>query len=534
MNVNTTSEAPRKIFTLLSILGIGMLVLNILIRFSGHHVWDDAFMFYRYAHNWINAGIFSWQPGGETVYGPTSLVHTWIVGFFHLVLGERPAIVLICSSLSAGVACFLIIWKLVSVSSSGLEKSLPGFSLAFTSLSFGLACPFVSTHFVSGMDTMLAMAWLSGMILLGFRHKNKPSVYLGLILGFLGALTWWIRPELILFPLIMSLSFIRKDALWKTLLPLSCLLICLLAETIIARIWLRSWLPLSVYAKVFLQYDTNLREIYAFIPIKELITFFLSNWFIVLLFLLGPILGLQIWWKQFNRFDRAILATTLLCMGFWLLGTLQIMFYSQRFYYPIWPALVFLAVRNLDFVSTTGLLKITSRARWVMFGAILGAMLLLQGLFLQEKKIYSKLTDLPQRIFVFDEWKVYGDDHSHNWPGLELLSALPDQVMIATTEVGYPAALNPGKEILDLAGLNEPLFAKTGFSVDTLLSVFSPDIIYLPHPDYGEINQQLKNSAAFNSRYLVLSPKEVDGYLGLALLKESPWFEEAKRAITQE
>jgi hypothetical protein len=87
------------------------------------------------------------------------------------------------------------------------------------------------------------------------------------------------------------------------------------------------------------------------------------------------------------------------------------------------------------------------------------------------------------------------------WPGLSAFSALPDDLKIATTEVGYPAAMNPRKEIIDLAGLNHTGLALGRVSLQEVIRTRHPDVVYLPHPDYVEMNEAIQADPYFRAHY---------------------------------
>jgi hypothetical protein len=101
-------------------------------------------------------------------------------------------------------------------------------------------------------------------------------------------------------------------------------------------------------------------------------------------------------------------------------------------------------------------------------------------------------------------------------------------VAIATTEVGLPAALNPGKRIVDLAGLNSAEVVREGIGVTTMLRGSPPDVVYLPHPDYAELAGEFATDPEFLSRYEVYSAEQVKCLFGIALLRSSPWYEQLR------
>src|SRR3954470_8582564 len=70
----------------LVVIAIGIQRLRAL--FSGAPTdFDDAYMFLRYANNWLAGCGMAWNCGEQAVYGATSLPHVWLVA---LVRWARP------------------------------------------------------------------------------------------------------------------------------------------------------------------------------------------------------------------------------------------------------------------------------------------------------------------------------------------------------------------------------------------------------------------------------------------------------------
>ena len=111
------------------------------------------------------------------------------------------------------------------------------------------------------------------------------------------------------------------------------------------------------------------------------------------------------------------------------------------------------------------------------------------------------------------------------WARLDQFSALPDDLVIATTEVGFPGALNPKKVIVDLAGLNERRFAMQPLSAERLFAAYRPDLIYMPHPHYVEMTKSIEAHPDFKKDYEVFSSRQVGAsQFGLAIRKDSPHY----------
>ena len=84
--------------------------------------------------------------------------------------------------------------------------------------------------------------------------------------------------------------------------------------------------------------------------------------------------------------------------------------------------------------------------------------------------------------------------------GLDRYAELPDDLVVATTEVGVLGASMPNKTVIDLAGLNTAQFAKQAFDPSALFATRRPDVIYMPHWHYVEMNEALKRDPTFRDR----------------------------------
>jgi hypothetical protein len=116
--------------------------------------------------------------------------------------------------------------------------------------------------------------------------------------------------------------------------------------------------------------------------------------------------------------------------------------------------------------------------------------------------------------------KKFGD----YWFCLDKFSKLPNDCSFATTEIGYPLAMNPERTIIDLAGLNETSIAHNGFSADYFFRTYQPDLIYMPHPSYDIIDSQIRNDQYFVSHYELFSSTMISARMGIAIHKDSRYF----------
>ena len=110
------------------------------------------------------------------------------------------------------------------------------------------------------------------------------------------------------------------------------------------------------------------------------------------------------------------------------------------------------------------------------------------------------------------------------WEGIQqfeaLMGQLPPGTILAASEYGYIGSQRPGTTILDLLGLQDRLIAQNGFSPAELFKR-DPDLIWLPHPDYSRILQQILDSKEFRTEYEYYPGMYT---YGIAIRRESPRF----------
>ena len=115
------------------------------------------------------------------------------------------------------------------------------------------------------------------------------------------------------------------------------------------------------------------------------------------------------------------------------------------------------------------------------------------------------------------------------WYRLDRFVSLPDDLVIATTEVGLPGVLAPRKTIVDLAGLNDSQFA--GIFLDRApVRTLSPDLLYMPHPNYVEMNRAIEERLDAEG-YDFYTARELDVDFGLAIRRDSRHYDAMRRIV---
>ncbi len=501
---------------------------------------DDAYMFARYAQHVRIYGEPIWNPGGEPTFGFTSIAYVGLVALvqsFGVVDHARSVVV---SSLIAGFCAIVLLARVLLMAVDG--RWTKRIIIAGTALIIILKTGVVHwpLHLHSGMDTTFAMAGLSLYLLLTYWYaKSRTCTVLACLLGVCGGFLYLIRPDLTLFSVAISLALIlgakttieRKEA-WIVAVIGGCLL---LGTLFWCKIFLSSAVPLSFYVKSVGIYGPEFVQRYRPMAGVELKTFLGFYWILPVCVLAGTWIGhsARLVRRNASAIDLAVLIATVAYVLYYLFFVLQVMHYHCRFYYPILPALVVLAVRALSMCSRAdGSIPHFSKR---VVGIVIAIVLFVatyeatnrfpaawKFLHAPENAAIQN-TPLTTETDYFTHWTNY-------WPALFEVSRLPDDLVIATTEVGRAGSLNPRKKIIDLSGLNEPFIAKNGFNGDWFFEKAVPDLLYLPHPDYVRMNLEMTSDRRFAQNYDLI-PAEFTGQatLRVAVRRKSPHHAELLR-----
>lgn len=516
--LGSTGNTIDRMLNLSMLVVLCALVFNILLRFSASSIWDDAYFFARYADNWHETGSFAWNQGEAPTYGLTSVAYGIWITALRFFGGEIP-LSLWLGSLFWGIVTFVLLYRLKSLVEKSNSESSANTSIYL--LGAGLSVVPISVHFTSGMDTSMAMAWISAYLLLYFEIENKLSPNRAIMLGVLGGLGWIIRPDLLVFPILLPfirLLFDKRPKIRKmsayVLLFTSATIVLLMAACLSG---FGSLLPLSFYVKSGLSEDSGIRAAYAGHGWKLLILFLLENSVIILpLVFHFP----KKWRREFPLSDAALilgLIIFLLYHGFWLR---PIMGYHNRFLYPAWPVLVFLALRAAARPLTLTALDRFARINkialvafpLILFGAI--------GYFTWNFKPNNIRSNWGKMSIE----SAYQELGRNNWAYLPQFVHLGKDLTFASTELGIIGAMAPQNTIYDLSGLHDPKVSRKAFDPEALCEIQKPDLIYMPHPDYVDMHSSLQKSAAFQKNYTYYEGKTLKSWLGIAIRKDSPKF----------
>lgn len=511
-------------------LGLGLLAgatlgAAVVAHLHGLMIEDDAFVFVRYADNLLAHHTVAWNPGGPASYGTTSLLHLLLVVMVRVLVGARPATVAVVASLVGGLLFLAAIVHLLWRSRLRHAPSAP-FLAVLLALPLAWSGETLAAHFVTGMDTTLALFYVVLLLAVGVRFEARPTAGRATAVALVAGGTWAARPDLgilaagiVIALLVSALRRSRRDLVVR---------LAGLTLGVLALQWLLCWIafdtpvPLSFFAKSAVRYGAGMEAAYAGVPGRELSHFARSYWLYVGL-IVAAILsaGKRRRWGL-SAIETGSLAGGLAFILYYRTLVLQVMPHFQRFYYPTLPIWIFLAARaglNLAVAWQGRMPPPRTAARRAASGVAL-ALVALVGFTLVRAwpRWVARSGERPWFAALHATENLDSSSRQY-WFRLEDFSQLPDDVVWATTEIGLPGVLNPRRTIVDLSGLNDIEFARRGFTAEALFRRAKPDLIYMPPADYREMIQQLVQHPAFRTEYEYYPPRALGTGLGLAVRK---------------
>lgn len=535
--------SSHKIFALFVFLLFGLLASHLFVHFNASSVQDDAFMFVRYADNILNTGEPSFNSGHEATYGLTSPSFLAMVLPLRVVFPHNPVLTMLFASSISAILFLILLFYLLHVTTGRENTSIKQGILLVILLSILCDAKNFSVHFTSGMDTMLALAFLTAYILVSIRYRESVTLSSVLFTGILGGFAFSIRPDLLIFsftlPLVAFLfSSTRRQKIHASAILLITILVVLLQILFYSK-FLNSPLPLPFYAKSINHYGAYFQDMYNLFPIKGLIKFVFS--FPLLFSVIGIALFIDAkgLWRWISKTTRGLFFATLIFIVYHLFFVTPIMDYSQRFYYPTLPAIMFLSIQSARFIfKRTSLEELIKSLKdgTVNSRAILAA-LFLYPVFAFGPRIaqssFELLTSRKGSYNGFDVTQEYRARWTGYWFRLDEFSLLPDDLVMAATEVGHPLAMNPYKTVIDMTGLNETRIAHSGFSADSFFHYYEPDLVFMPHPDYQDMIKSINENSFFINNYEVFSGVDLSTTLALAIRKDSEYYQQMSQIVSE-
>jgi hypothetical protein len=478
-------------------------------------LFDDAYMFLRYAHNLRHGLGYSWNPDGVHTYGPTSLL--WALATFVLSFWPTGSWtqLLIGSGMCSIGAAVATAWAVSANARTPFMRRLL-YVLPLVVVPLAGSAVFEHNQF-NGMETMLGMALCAVFLGLALRWRagrTHPAAVgaaalllllarpeSGLVGFLLPGLLWWFtegeRPPL------RSLLVVYGVFLGGTAIELSA-----------CKLYFDTPVPLSVYLKGKAAYEG-----YSGIWHPELLlVFFLDGCqvFLVALVLL------------YRRTDWRLLlccfVPALVVFGY-LQTVTQIMGFYARYFAPYMPLVVVPVLLLLD-RRLADEDWLTTRLQRVRAAAAVAMVLLLVAL--STAAVQAKIRQVehrPRTEYVAAQLTIDATQPlpQTSWQDMmlsvtdDLLAPLPPGGTYAASEVGYLGERVPRGTVIDLAGLNDTTIARKGFHMDDLLSR-KPDLIWMPHSDYTYLRGIMFSDPRLLAAYDIYAGA---GNYGIALRKDS-------------
>lgn len=517
---NGSSRWLAQVFIPGIFLGLLPLALGVLALCKGTAVWDDAYMFARYAKHLIAGRGLAWNVGSGASYGLSShLFLIYSLPFFKLFSFES-ASALWAASVSAG----LIFLGLIFLCAIRLCKFL-GLSdywpvLVFVGVVLGAAAPELSAHFTSGMDTTLSLAWVTlGLLFLQTASQRETDLAAVLSATFV-ALTFFVRPDaiLLLLPLLVfSFAAPRRKAV-----AIAAFALVLALELIAGKLYFGYWLPYPFYVKAGRLYDFAFYEFFRGAALHYFLIFLAATaWLVLAIFA-----QLFLVRSTFSARQAALIVSCSLFALFQLFFVTPIMGEHCRFFFPMFPLMCCLGIESAarlvqwaGSLDRLGAALKSVRFPFLFLFCIAAAVSLKPGFVVDSAHAIRAATHND-----WDLTSLWRERFAATWSALEEVSTLPSDTVIAATEVGLLGAMNPDKTIIDMTGLHQADFL-SGFTTEALWK-YAPDIIYMPFPHYVAMTKAIENSPLFQEKYLYIPAQALNARLGVALRRDAKYFEQ--------
>ena len=510
----------RHVVLPLVLICVCVFLLTLVQSLSSLSVWDDSYMFVRYADNFLAYSNLSWNPNADSTYGLTSLAYLLVVIPLRLIFPTQPALVMILASLISGLLALLsIIFLLQKLITDHAHKLI---ILVILSLSAVVAADSITAHLTSGMDTTFSIfviiLWLSTLLL----SENYG------LMGVLGGLLFIVRPDLLIFAIGLIPVLILKGTSYSQSTRYSFgLTITLMLQIIVVGLYFGNPFPLSFYAKNTAIYSEQFYEYYTYTSSGYFIEFICSYPYLIGIVTIALVTRFKWWGWQ----DRGLLLGIIGFCIYHVMFVIPIMGFSQRFFYPILPIVIVLASRGLihllNLIPESFVETLKTYPMRVLFVPLLLIFAFINPMPIILTLVQYTQTDHPPTIGIgrFDLQTSYDYLYIKNWYGLDELAKLDDDIVIATTEIGLPGVMNPHKTIIDMAGLNHPDFALNGFSADWLMAEENqPDWIYMPFPHYEGMWYALFEHPVFKAEYQFFTAQLLSTSMDVAIRRDSKFY----------
>lgn len=495
------------------------IILAAIMPLKNYGVFDDAYMFIRYAHNMLHGGTYGWNLHDKT-YGCTSVPYTFFIFALEaLGLGNRttPSHLIAFSSFIWGIAALILFYRTLKLLTAGTKWFSTPILQCIVLLV--VLMPIFLPHFFSGMDTMISLFANTLLIYTLLSWRRSPTTRRLVLAALAAYFTFMVRPDnliyAVLFPFLFLIGYKRS--------PREIILLCAVIGGLLILDTLAKWayfgnpLPLPFYAKKSGFYIGYL-GIARWNNMEYLTTFALS-------YAALPLIFYALVFKRASLRQVAIYLLPLILTVGYLSMAVQIMGSEARYYIPSIPFLICGLLQGLilslpeepTFPLRKLVYALTTVAALLFCSNYLPSFYMAKKMRTAQAQASAIPKDYPtsQTTVPYDgQWLKARNDIN------DFLQRYPGKIKFAASEYGYIGACNPDVPILDLCGLHSKAMATAGYN-DSDLVKFSPDLIWMVYQEYTGLYHQIVSGPYFQQAY-EFHPDLL--LFGLAIKRSSPYY----------
>lgn len=486
----------------------GLLIVVIFIRLRGGHsvIFDDSYMYVRYALNFWEHGTFGWNPEAHS-YGCTSMLYgIWVTLWTPLfpVEWEAYQLLLMGSSLlfsMIGIGLLFSVLRILFPDDTARWMWILPLICAF---------PFLGNS-LNGMDTTMSFASIALMVFFWLKDLNPDSWKQLILLAIVSYLPFLVRPDngfyVLLIPFIMVFRSWRRGQIIRFYLILGALLA---ADLLFKFLIFGSPVPLPFFSKsdsFFLAYRGMTMW-----PLHLYWLYFITIGGLPLL------IGMLRQTPPYQSRGLLIILPVLLTLMV-LSSKIMVMGGFMRFFYP---SLIGIIVAG--FLIQKGSRLLVSHKLILVVWSILS----FGGIFLTEYQERKEEAEDLELVLLANPDSGTEIDEIYPVDALFLvMDQMPNGATVAGSEHGRLSVQYPNMRIMDLMGLHDKEIALNGYS-DEYLSVKQPEVVWMAHDHYVGLNHQILNGAYFREAYEFFPGA---AQYGMAVRKDLPEFELLKSLI---
>lgn len=460
----------------------------------GSTTFDDAYMYIRYANNFLSGNGFAWNAVDGPAYGFTSTVFLLLITSTKTLSGFSNSDILTGWSFLGGLLSFIVLAGAGFLYGKHLRKVW----LPLLIIPWLVICNSFRYHSITGMETtisLLANSLLVGAVFLYEKRQSGVRFALILAVAYFAYLT---RPDngfycMLLPPLYLMAA--RTVTVKKVFVYVAAFSVILACDLLVKKSVFGSALPIPFYAKSAGYYVgyTGVANWNA----AEYVFLFLRN---SLPFVLGAILLFS---RRTALVIGAILLPVLLTFIYYS-GIVQIMGWFARYYFPSLPFIVMIFyVVVEDYLMHRKIHHIKPSFWRVAMLLMLTGVVIIPFFGRTAASFWRHYIDEPNE-YVADTRYVKSASEALPfigwWEGIQTMSEtierMPPDLVMAATEYGFIGSENPGITIIDMAGLQDKSLTDSGFSSEYILAQ-GPDLIWFPHGDYTYFVSELIDNTEF-------------------------------------